>query len=454
VYTYYDDARYSVYKIASSDLQQTEVATYAVHQLASMLPPFERGKENSLVQTLIDHQKDSSAFKSIDVPYKSKFGLDYLGSSGVGVETSNRFGNGITGGIGGVFSDMTGDHQLYAALSLNGQIFDIAGQFSYLNQKHRFNWGISVSHIPYLSGAQYVSRDYIMGQDGDSIHVINYTIDLLHTFEDQLSVFASYPFTSTKRIEAGASYARYYYRLDRYTEYYDDRGVTFISDKKSREPVPPGFNLAQLNIAFVGDQSSFGVASPLAGHRYRLEATRYFGIVHMGSLLADYRKYFRIKPFSIATRNLFMGRYGEDASNGLLPPLYVGYNSLVRGYDALAYPGNTSGLKINDLIGSKIFISNIELRLPFSGPERLSMIKSRWFFTEFSLFTDGGIAWDKSVYLGNDIQRSNAKLVMSTGLSLRINLFGLMVVEPYYAIPWQMGGWNRRNFGVNVLPGW
>jgi len=454
VYTYYDDARYSIYMVNDTELPQTEVATYAVHQLASMLPPFERGNGNNTVQTLLDHQEQPDKNETADIPYSSKFGLDYVGSSGVGVETSNRFGNGITGGIGGVFSDMTGDHQLYAALSLNGQIFDVAGQFTYLNQKHRFNWGVSVSHIPYLSGAQYVSRDFMIGDDGDSINVINYTVDLLRTFEDQLSVFASYPFTSTKRIEAGASFARYYYRLDRYTEFYDERGITFLSDRKSKEPVPPGFNLAQADIAFVGDQSSFGVASPLAGHRFRFEAARYFGVVQMGSLLADYRKYFRFKPFSLATRNMFMGRYGNDASNGLLPPLYVGYSSLVRGYEALAYPGNSSGLKINDLIGSKIFISNIELRFPFSGPERLSAIKSRWFFTEFSLFTDGGIAWGKSVYLGSDIQRSNAKVIMSTGLSMRINLFGLMILEPFYSIPWQNGGWNRRSFGLNVLPGW
>ncbi|MBK7334968.1 MAG: hypothetical protein IPJ00_01860 [Saprospirales bacterium] len=46
------------------------------------------------------------------------------------------------------------------------------------------------------------------------------------------------------------------------------------------------------------------------------------------------------------------------------------------------------------LLGSKMLLAGAEIRLPFTGPERLSLIRSRHFFLEFALFLDGGLAWD------------------------------------------------------------
>jgi outer membrane protein assembly factor BamA len=158
---------------------------------------------------------------------------------------------------------------------------------------------------------------------------------------------------------------------------------------------------------------------------------------------------------------MFMGRYGRDAENGLLPPLFLGYPELVRGYNALAYADNGAGsqLSINDLIGSKIYVGNAELRYPLSGPERLSGIKSRFFLSELNLFTDAGVAWGSTEFLSNTPKESNtiqrtSRFIMSTGISLRVNLFGYLILEPYYAIPWQNGGWSNRTFGVNIIPGW
>ena len=166
-------------------------------------------------------------------------------------------------------------------------------------------------------------------------------------------------------------------------------------------------------------------------------------------------------PVTLATRNMFLGRYGEDAGSGLLPPLFIGYPSLVRGYDALEYAddaGSSSRLTINDLIGSRMYVGNVELRFPFTGPERLSAIKSRFVLTELNLFTDGGIAWGSSSFLQPSAKeqpaQENSKFILSTGISLRLNLFGYLVIEPYYAIPWQNGGWSNKTFGVNILPGW
>jgi Tol biopolymer transport system component len=461
VYSYYNNSDYIIYSAPSTAFLAQPVSATDVNMQAAIMPPFTR-RSIDLVQKNMEHPIPLTAaqLKTTEVPYKPKFGLDYIGNTGVGIQTGGAMGTGLAGGVNGIFSDMLGNHQLYGAVSLNGELVDVAGQFAYLNQKHRFNWGAQVSHVPYLSGAQYLFYDTVATRSGDSMQVLNYSLDLLRTFQDQLSLFAAYPFSTIRRIEAGASFARYYYRLDRYTEYYDPTGTVFLGNTREKQPVPSGFNLANGYVAYVGDNSYFGVASPLAGSRYRFEAGQYAGIVQMTSLLGDYRKYFRLAPITFATRNMFMGRYGRDAESGLLPPLFLGYPELVRGYNALEYADNGAGssLSINDLIGSKIYVGNAELRYPLSGPERLSGIKSRFFLSELNLFTDAGVAWGSSDFISNAPKQNSvnrvSKFILSSGLSLRVNLFGYLVIEPYYAIPWQNGGWRNANFGVNLIPGW
>lgn len=83
-------------------------------------------------------------------------------------------------------------------------------------------------------------------------------------------------------------------------------------------------------------------------------------------------------------------------------------------------------------------VTNVELRMPLTGPERLSVIRSRVLFTELSLFTDRGTAWDKN---------KSSKWILNSGISLRVNLFGYLIIEPYYAVPWQNGGLRNASMG-------
>jgi len=73
------------------------------------------------------------------------------------------------------------------------------------------------------------------------------------------------------------------------------------------------------------------------------------------------------------------------------------------------------------------------------------------------LFFDAGLAWDKV----DDISFNSHKIadnkrfpVFSTGVSMRINLFGAMVLEPYYAFPFIHKGISQGFWGLNFLPGW
>src|SRR5690606_29077764 len=83
-----------------------------------------------------------------DISYQPKFKLDYLANSGVGMSVGSRYGAGISSGIQGIFSDILGYNQIFAALNINGEIYDFGGQVAYINQKSRWNWGGSLSHIP------------------------------------------------------------------------------------------------------------------------------------------------------------------------------------------------------------------------------------------------------------------------------------------------------------------
>jgi hypothetical protein len=462
-YSYYTNNSYNIFSASPAQFTRIPVGASEVNRQAAILPPFTRTGQNLVQANLLNPPALTAAqMQMTEVPYQSKFQLDYLGNTGVGIQTGGSFGTGLAGGVNGLFSDMLGNHQMFGAIMLSGELLDVGGQFAYINQKNRVNWGASASHIPYLSGAQYLFFDSIRNNNGDTIRVLNNSLDLLRTFEDQISLFAAYPFSTIRRVEVGASFARYYYRLDRYSDYYDQTGSFFLGNTREKQPVPSGFNFANTYTALVGDNSFFGVASPLSGHRYRFQAGQYLGVVNMTNLMGDYRRYFRIAPFTLASRNLFIGRYGRDAETGILPPLFLGFPTLIRGYDARRIAGDSrTNININDLIGSQIYVSNVELRLPFTGPERLSVVKSRFFLSELNVFTDGGLAWGSRnpppgagpVKEENFVQRSS-RFIISSGVSMRVNVFGYLILEPYYAVPWQNGGFRNGHFGFNFIPGW
>ena len=93
------------------------------------------------------------------------------------------------------------------------------------------------------------------------------------------------------------------------------------------------------------------------------------------------------------------GRYGADAEDSRLPPLFLGYQGLVRGYDFGSFDANecasldmTSCEAFDQLNGSRVAIGGAELRFPLLG---LFSRKSYYgaFPIEMALFADAGLAW-------------------------------------------------------------
>jgi outer membrane protein assembly factor BamA len=234
-----------------------------------------------------------------------------------------------------------------------------------------------------------------------------------------------------------------------------------MGQSREKMPAPKGFNLQQLDVAYVEDNSFFGITSPMEGHRSRTQLEKYFGAVDFYGFLFDYRKYYYFKPVNLSFRIYHYGRYGKGAENDLISPLYLGYPWLIRGYESKSFYRqsdlNGNHLDIYQLTGSKILVGNFEIRFPFSGPERLALIKSKWILTDLNLFFDSGLAWysgEKPVLKWQQTSSSDRIPIFSAGPSLRINLFGYLVIEPFYAIPFQNGGLHNGVFGVNFIPGW
>jgi outer membrane protein assembly factor BamA len=228
-------------------------------------------------------------------------------------------------------------------------------------------------------------------------------------------------------------------------------------------PAPEGNDFQQVSLAYIEDNSYFGMTSPMQGHRSRYEVEKYFGAANIFTTLIDFRKYFYVKPATIAFRLYNYGMYGKDAEDGIISPLYIGYPWLIRGYENVSfdyYSPEADQFNVSWLSGTRIAVANTELRLPFTGPERLALIKSKWLLTDINLFFDSGLAWRLGSKIrldgktASDIGENVRFPLFSTGASVRINLLGYLVIEPYYAFPLQNGGFKNGTFGINFVPGW
>lgn len=463
VYTYYYDNGYDIYLADDSAFRAIETDKDRLDMKAATLPPLNTRSE-VLVDSSLYSRKPGYALApdSIkDKKYKPRFKLDYISNStGVGI-SAGQYGNVMQGSVNMIFSDIVGNNQLYSSLALNGEIYDFGGLVSYINQKGRIKWGASVSHIPYRNGYMSIAPDTLT-VDGDTIPVHNLRLDFIRMFEDNASFFAYYPISQTRRLEATASMSWYYFRRDRYNNYYSLTGLKLF-ESREKMPSPDGGNYQQLSLAYVEDNSYAGMTSPMKGHRSRYQLTKHFGAVNMYTAIVDYRQYFFLNPMALAFRLYHYGRYGKDAGSDIISPLYLGYPWLIRGYENVSVIGssnrgvNAGSFNVSHLSGSRMLVGNIELRYPFIGLERLAPIKSRSFFTDLNLFFDAGLAW----YGGSDVSPDwqpvsfDSRIpVYSAGISARLNLMGAIVLEPYLAVPFQNGGFDNIQFGFNITPGW
>jgi Tol biopolymer transport system component len=475
VYTYFQEGKYSLYSASRFDFKGKEVDN-EVNKLAGTLAPidWQAGRniinKNLAIENIVVRvpEKAITALK-----YNPKFKLDYLGSTGMGVGVGNPTmmggGVGLAGGVQGLFSDILGNSTLAGAVALNGEIQDIGGQIFYLNQKSPLQWGVALSHIPQRFGGfdPNLYADSLEVSNGKYTKVFRTSTYIYRQLFSTGELFAQYPFSVAKRLEAGASINRIGYTATRFDEYYDSNVTPINASKREALPSPNAIGYSQAYIAYVGDNSTFGMTSPLKGYRYRLEARKFMGGVAINTYTADLRYYKFVKPFSIATRFQFNVRDGKDAENrNLFFPLYLGWPGYVHGFFGRAVDRQSGELDYNQLVGTRLLMGNFELRLPFTGPKKLAALPSNYVMSDLVLFVDAGTTWfankfnkPNTIVIENfdgQKQTSNVNFtpVLSIGIGLRINAMGYLILEPYAAIPFYEGSARRIVTGINIVPGW
>lgn len=462
LYTLYNEGSYEIHQARAESFEKKEVSANAVDMAPAALPPFSPGKRD-VVNTnlrLMDRNfkevLDTIALRK--VPYKANFSLSYIGGGGgIGVMTGNTsFGavTGLAGGVDMLFDDILGNNQMYVGLAVNGEIQDAAGIFSYINNKRRLAWGGSFSHIPFRSVAYYGLRNtQIEIRPGVQIDAIEEVLGIQRLFQERLSAFVMYPFSTTRRIEFGGAFEYYSTRTTEYSTFYDPVTLLAIGTRRQRVPGSAQLSLFNANTALVGDNSFFGFTAPLQGWRYRIGLEKFFGDFNFYTVLLDGRRYFRFRPFTLAMRSMSYGRFGGNSDRVF--PFFLGNPWFVRGY-------GSSDLYTADpqlaerMIGSKMSVANAELRLPFLGRKPLSLVN---FFlpVDLGFFADGGVA----MFNFSDLEEPSEQTgqihqpIFSVGASIRINLFGALVLEPYYALPLSVRPEVREwRWGFNILPGW
>jgi len=284
---------------------------------------------------------------------------------------------------------------------------------------------------------------------------------------DRLSLQTNYPFSQTRRLELAGAVTRYGYdRQIQQQMLLPNGSITEVQTFDA--PHQDALLLYQGSVALVGDNSYFGFTSPIQGWRYRVEVAPTYGSLNFVNLLLDYRRYIMVRPFTIAWRGMHLGRYGVDSDNIQLSPLYLGYATLVRGYSSQSFnpleectaQGQQDCFEFDRLIGSRIAVTNLELRFPFIGNSDLGLINFPYLPTELAGFVDGGVAWTK--HGGFDLKWEDDRAALGTaerfpvwsaGGAARVNLLGAIVLEGYLAFPFQRP--NRNGvWGVQIVSGW
>ncbi len=440
-FSVYENGKYNIYAVDAPDvLAGKPAAEFADGVSRAELPPVAR------VSTSLDSVLHNSTmglanavhYRILD--YKPSLALTYVGQP-VLAGGYDSYGVHLGGGISLMWSDKLGNHNLglVTQVQIDGDFKDFAGQLGYTNTSHRWNWGAVVQQIPYIVSQ---AGEYIAETDnGDEIDVqqeLRY-----RQLNQELSGLITYPFSRVQRVEFSAGFQRISFQQRLRTQGISLATGDKVIDQTETLPAPSALNLATTGLALVYDTSIFGATSPLIGQGYRLEFSPTFGTLDMNTMLVDYRRYFMpIRPFTLAARFLHFGRYGKDAEDGRLSPLFLGYPGLVRGYDSNSFGANefvatsdsTFASPVYDrLIGSRIALANFELRFPLFGVLHLGPGFYGAFPVETGVFYDTGVAWtinDKASFLGGDRDP-----VRSYGATARVNLLGYAVLEIDYVNP-------------------
>jgi len=286
-------------------------------------------------------------------------------------------------------------------------------------------------------------------------------IELFRQTHTQAGALTAYPFSRALRAEFASSVRQIGFSRELQRRVFDFNTGDLIGEEKIDLSAPTSLRLIDASAALVRDTTSFGATGPIVGQRTRLEIAPTFGDLQFTGLSLDVRKYFMpappegAPPITFAVRGLHQGRYGASAESERISPLYLGYSSLVRGYDIGTFtsadctPGPVDSCpESSRLIGSRILVGNFEVRAPLVGLFRGRLDYGGVPMDVFA-FADTGVAWTS-----NTRPRTfggTRDWVTSVGFGARVNAFGFMIVELNMVRPLnRQRGWM---FTFGLAPG-
>ncbi len=463
MFSVFEHGDYNVYALEPDEAmgtpcrEQTSLATYG-----GFLPPVLWHRDRQVDSLLHDPASGLPLSSDYQVsPYRPRFQLDYIGGqANIGIST-NRYQNIVGGGISLLFSDMLSQHVISGSFLVNGQLENLGGNLLYENLTHRWNWGVNVSHVPYISTSQQVGT--VPVQVNGTLYQGTAIVTLKdNVFYDQGQFLLYYPLNTMNRWELGSGMTYIWYDRKLITRVLV--GDYEVYHKEEKLPASEPVTLFHTYLAFVGDNSYFGFTSPTRGTRYRFEIQPYFGDLQYQSVLVDFRHYAFHRPFTLAFRFLHYGWYGRDAESPFLSPLFLGTEDFIRGYRYDSFTARECAIGAQNpdqcpvydrLVGSKIALLNLEYRIPLLGNENFGLVNFPYLPTELFLFFDGGTAWTGSQkpvlkWSTDSLERIP---VFSLGAGVRVNFMGYMIVEGYVAHPFQrpQKDWVT---GIYISPGW
>ncbi len=447
LFTVFEQDHYNIY--ATETTRPALVGALASDpRNAAVLPPANR-RPDALVQLLENSATGLPQPATYPVEdYQPSLQLEAISQPVVGVG-ADQFGAYAAGGISLILSDFLNDHTVGATVQSTSRIEESGAQVYYLNRTSRWNWGAVIEHLPYVTGGYSQGLATVDGQET----IVEQTLRLTQ-FNSGASALAHYPLSRVQRVEFSAGVRRIGFDAEVETRYFSPFTGQLFDEQTEDLARPAAINMAEATAALVYDSSVFGATSPLVGRRYRFEYTQLAGTLSYGGALADYRRYFMpVRPFTLAVRGLHYGRYGADAEDPRLPPLFLGYQGLVRGYDFGSFDANecnsldiTACEAFDRLNGSRVAIAGAELRFPLLGLFNRGNSFYGPFPIEMALFADAGLAWDSATkprFAGGE-----RDWVRSVGAALRVNVLGFAIAEIDYVRPldrsrkgwlWQFG---------------
>jgi len=340
---------------------------------------------------------------------------------------ASAFGPFIGGGMAASFSDMLGDRELTAGAYAGGKLVDFQGQVAYANRRHRWNWAVAAAQVSY--GIGFIGAS----QPAPGAPITVSTIIDRQTGPALFGITA-YPLSKANRIEFSGDVRYLSFTEETINQVISPDGFSVLSRQDQTVRTAAPLRLAEGTAAFVHDTAYYGATSPIYGSRYRIEVGQSTGTIDFSTVNLDWRRYYMPKrPVTIALRLLHIGRYGADAEDPHLVPLFLGYTDFIHGYGFGSISPAECGTRtlgscplLDELAGSRMLVGNFEVRAPLVGLLRGDLQYGR-IPIEVAGFMDAGVTWSRTTR--PDFAGGDRQLLRSAGGAVRINAFGIAIVE-------------------------